>query len=200
MRLVSLDRVKRLLGAGAGFPDDTLLGEIVEGVSAAVQNYLNRDLEDTGSDVTEYASGDGVRRIYKLRRYPIAKVASIHDDTARDFDSSSLVDSDDYAIDEDAGLIEFDYPRWKGNRNLRFVYSGGYEEDEDGILEVPEGIKHAAALQAAETYRRRETFTMNTQSTDLGSVGMPVTFDAMDLTPAVRRLLNPYRSHPQGSR
>ena len=197
--LVSITQVKLLLGGTASFPDDDLLTLIVQHVSARCETYLNRDLEDTGTSATEYFNGDGRRRVFPLRRFPLSTVTTVHDSVDRSYGTGDLISSSDYAIHLDEGMVEFEYAPQPGMRNLRIVYDGGYEADGDtGVLPVPDGIKQAALLQAAEVYRRKETFTETSVSNDLGSIGMPVTFDVMDLTPGVKRLLDPYKAFALG--
>ena len=200
IKLASLTEVKAMLNATDSFPDDTVLTTILEKVSAAIESYLGRELEDTGSDATMYFSGDGRRRIFAVRRFPGVTVTSVHDSLDRSYGSGDLISSDDYAVHADEGLVEMEYPLQPGVRNVRIVYSGGYEADEEtGILPVPDPIKHACILQAAEVYRRRESMTETSVSNDLGTMSMPVTFDLMDLTPGVKRTLDPFKCYPMGA-
>ena len=192
IQLATAAQVKAMLGATADFPDDTLLTTIIQMVSAAIQAYLGRELEDTGSDTTQYFSGNGSRRVFVLKRFPNVTVTSVHDSIDRAYGSGDLLSSDDYAVYADEGIVELEYPAQDGIRNLRVVYSGGYEAA-TGVLPVPDAMKNACILQAAETYRRKETMTLIGMSTDLGNISAPVTFDVMDLTPGVKRLLDPFK-------
>ena len=198
IQLVTIAQVKLLLGANANFPDDTLLTLLVQQVSARCQSYLNRDLEDTGEHATEYFNGDGRRRVFPLRRFPISTVTSVHDDIDRNYGSGSLISSSDYAIHLDEGYVEIEYPLQPGMRNVKIIYDGGYLASE-GVLPVPDAMKQAALLQSAEVYRRKESMTETSVSNDLGAVSMPVTFDVMDLTPGVKRLLDPFRVIAMGA-
>lgn len=198
IKLATLAQVKAMLSTSTGFPDDDLITTILEMTSGAIENYLGRELENPGTDRTEYFSGDGRRRVFPLRRFPLASITSVHEDEDRAYGTSTLISTDDYAAHLDAGLVEFEYPLDPGVRNVRIVYKGGYTAS-SGVLPVPDGMKHACILQVAEVYRRRETMTIIGQSTDLGNVQMPVTWDVMDLTPGVKRLLDPFKAQPFGA-
>ena len=195
--LVSITEVKLLLGGNANFPDDDLLTMLVQQVSARCETYLNRDLEDTGTSATEYFNGNGVRRVFPLRRYPVSSVTTVHDSLDRSYGTGDLISSDDYAVHLLEGYVEMEYPPQQGMRNVRIVYDGGYEADaETGVLPVPDGMKQAALLQSAEVYRRRESMSMTGVSSDAGTIGMVQ--DVFDLTPGVKRLLDPYKAFALG--
>jgi len=197
IQLVTVAQVKAMLGATAAFPDDAVLTTIVQMVSGAMERYLGRELENTGTDRVEYFNGDGRRRIFPLRRFPIASVTSVYEDEDRTYGSSTLISTDDYAVHADPGFLEFEYPLDAGVRNVKISYKGGYTAS-SSVLPVPDAMKHACILQSAEVYRRRETMTLIGMSTDLGNISAPVTFDVMDLTPGVKRLLDPFKAQQFG--
>jgi hypothetical protein len=192
IQLVSLSDARTWLDQQATHTDDdTLITDMIQKVSGSIERYLHRELENTQAARVEYFSGDGKRRIYPLRRFPIATVTSVYDSADRSYGSGDLIASDDYAIHAEEGFLEFEYPLAYGVRNVKISYNGGYTAS-SGVLPVPDGMKHACLIQVTELYRRRTTLTQNI-TMDLGNAQSPVTFDVMDLLPGVKRLLDPYR-------
>jgi len=108
---------------------DTTKDHLIDKLIPKAQNfiesfYYNQILEQ--APYIEYY--DGPRSAVFVRNPPIASSPApiIHDDPDRDFDTATLVETDDYGIDYEAGIIKFEYPLCKGIRSVKVEYTGGY--------------------------------------------------------------------------
>lgn len=121
--LTNVESVKDYIGINTN-TSDSYISSLISDISDVMLTAINRNLiKDT---YTEYF--DGGKNVIHLKAYPIQQITSIHDDVDRVYGSSNLINSDDYAIYSDMGIIKFDYPTFKGNKNIKVVYVGGYEE------------------------------------------------------------------------
>lgn len=108
---------------------------------AAASEWIEGQLERTFAE-TEYTElfspgksdeyrVDGCRRILRVRNYPIISVTSLKDDTLRAFASASLIDSDDYFINQNGFLVELFEdgltPSFHfGRRSVQLIYKAGF--------------------------------------------------------------------------
>src|SRR3989337_3036051 len=86
---------------------DALIEALIISSQAFIDEYCNRVFEQAA--VTEYHDG-GSNRIF-LDRYPIASspAVQIWDSWDRAYASTDLIDTDDYFVDSENGIIKFDY-------------------------------------------------------------------------------------------
>jgi len=180
MLLASLDDVKTFLEK-TDTQHDGLLEQIITGVSARIELFLNRNLEQ--KERTQYF--DAGKRYYYLPAYPIDITATLTvtlDGTVQDKD-------DDYFIWEDEGLIEFySAPTYIEPKQLKIVWTGGYTS-----TTVPEDIKYATILQSAYIFRRRKDLGASSVSSPNGSISVSA---PTDLLPDVKKLLQSLRRRP----
>jgi hypothetical protein len=105
---------------------DTLITILIPAAQGLIEEYCNRIFEKGG--VTEYSNG-GVDRIC-LKRYPVTITEltplEVYEDGNREFEDDSLVDSTDYYVDTDKGIIYFDYLLEKTYGAIKITYTGGY--------------------------------------------------------------------------
>lgn len=183
MKLVSLDKLKLLLEKEDETHDD-MLNMIIEYNSKRIEGYLNRKLKyDT---YTEYFSGDS-RRFF-LSAIPIEKnTVKVY------YEGSLLSEGVDYQVWLDSGLIEFtrDLPK-NAIKSLKVEYKGGYKEDENGVLKVPDDLKYACLLQSSWEFRNRDTLGFVSMSLPDGSISSR----PIDLLPTVKQILKQYRLPP----
>lgn len=145
--LTTADKVRTYLGLGSSVLPDATLTPLIAVVSALIEQHCNRKFNQ--ASVTEYHDGEGCPYIL-VNRPPIASTPApvVYDDTGRDFESGSLVDSDDYAIDYDEGRIELDSGNFAdGNQNVKVTYTGGYAT-------IPDAVEQAANILVAAMYHR----------------------------------------------
>jgi len=130
--LTSTANVKVYLGI-SGSDDDTLIGQLIGRATDAIQAFCHRTFGST--TYTEYHDGRGESKIV-LEHRPIISVASVYDDLDRQFGPETLIDSDDYVIREDEGIIEWlasnsTFPStaayfYDGQLNVKVTYTAGY--------------------------------------------------------------------------
>lgn len=166
-----------------GVPDD-----IIADVSARMAEYTGR--EDWGGQSSRTQYLDGGTRYLLMDYWPIASVTSINDDTDHDFNSDSLISSDDYWISQDNdGIIIFTYyPTMCGDQNVKVVYTGGYAS----VSAIPANIKRAGNMQIAYEMNRRFPGTFTELPGRFDSAEFE-DFDGMGLLASVRILLQRYK-------
>lgn len=133
---------------------------------------------------TEYHDG-GQQFIY-TRYFPIISVTSIHDDDDRDYDATTLLDTDEYYIDQNDGrCIYSDMGTFTaGDQNLKVVYTAGWESE----TTTPDDIQRAALIQFRHEHLRTSA------SNGVGAFGTRPTIEGeSDLLPQVRELLRRWR-------
>ena len=81
-------------------------------------------------------------------------ITSIHQDSSRVFDSSTLVDASDYYFDTSNGLVYKDAGIWlKGRGVLQVIYNAGLATTTE---DVPEDLRSAAIMQVASWWQHRD--------------------------------------------
>lgn len=161
-KLVTLDQLKTRIDIDADDDThDTLLGEILDGVTAAFEQHCERVLISDGNTVTEVYDGD-VREL-RLRYWPIVSITSIKESIDADWDNvDALTATDDYRTLDRRGIVRRmpDGMRWlAGWGSVQVVYTGGYtaagEMLELGWSHAPDHLAEAALQQATYIWNRR---------------------------------------------
>lgn len=184
-----------------GSVDATLIGQILDGVTAAMARYCNRlsarnvNLMLRQSDYVEDFNGDG-GNVVQLSLYPIESVTSlIYGGPQRDFvNGTSFTEDEDYVVDADAGLlyrVGANWERWP--KSLRITYTGGYVDPGSSPtgsqVALPNDVIEACILQTLHDYRNRQAIGMNTVSMGDGSFAY---LEKGGLLERVRNRLEPY--------
>jgi hypothetical protein len=139
--LTTLERVKEELGI-TGSSDDARLSRLITASSAAVATYLNRVLAREIVSETIRFDDYECREEIVLQRSPIAAVTSAAED-------GTTVDSDEYEIDADSGIIYrldaagYRYV-WFACKSLVVVYSAGWVLPGNSGANLPAEIEQAA--------------------------------------------------------
>lgn len=153
MQLTTIQRVRARLGKSTD-TDDALLGQIIDGVSAAAEAFMGRGAEYVSR--TEYHNADWHQRRVALRHFGRVTVTTVHNDPERTYGASALVDATDYVVDQETGIITFDYELSPGAQAVKVVYLGGMGEDAERM--VTSGfadVVDACTIQAAFMFQRR---------------------------------------------
>jgi len=146
--LVTSAETKSYLGIDHS-DDDTVIGEIIRYVTAAVERYTGRTFTQDGEEGrTEYLDGEVNELV--VRMPPIDSIVGIYDTEADDTE----VDAEDYDFDPEAGLVwltgGISVGYWgAGRRRWKVVYVGGH----DG---APNDVKAAALTWIADIYTHRD--------------------------------------------
>lgn len=165
MQLSTLAKLKAHIGIPSGdTTKDLKLDMILDGVSNYIEGQTARKLQLQLHDLK--LSGDGSDELV-LPHYPIlvedesgqqvAAVASLEIDS-QEIDIDAELASGDLEIDAEAGII-YRKSGWSdGSRNIRIVYSAGYDmpgESGDNAAEtIPADLELAAIRLAARVYER----------------------------------------------
>lgn len=135
-----------------------MLEALIEAADQALANYCRFPLPSSGGERTLasasyvlYLDGPGGRELH-LPCAPVSAVASIYDDPDAAYGSATLVDSGDYTLFADEGLVRLDYDAvhgsWsKARRALKVSCTAGYSS-------TPDFVRQACGLLVAEWYRR----------------------------------------------
>jgi len=127
--LTNVQRVRDLMSASEALPAnaslDTVIGRLVQGVSAEVERYLDRGLNLEAR--TEQFSPKRFQRTVHLQAYPVAAspAAVVKIASNRDFAAATATATTDYFLDAPRGLVKFDDPLDEGNGTVQVVYTGG---------------------------------------------------------------------------
>ena len=141
---------------------DSVIDLIVPALTLLFEGHCGRYLEELAT--TEYFDSDGYRRTLQVKRFPIKSsvAVTIHDDPDRVFDATTFINSGDYSIDHNPGIIRLDTYAYftKGINSIKVAYTGGYAADT-----VPADLKLAAIIQAVAMLRRRVSQGKTNKST-----------------------------------
>lgn len=162
--LISLADAKTQLEI-SGSGDDTILNDLINGVSSMCNTYCGRHLLQKTH--TEYYNGNGFDEIILLN-FPIISVTSLYNaDNDRNFNSSTQVDvSANVLVKSKSGILQL----WnnegiftKGTANIKVVYSAGY-----ALSSVPYDIQLAVRKWVAQQYKKYQSKRYEVQSETVG--------------------------------
>jgi hypothetical protein len=181
---VTLDDLKEHMDIPSGdTTKDDFLTNILNGAYHIAKNYIGHDL--IADDYTEYHDGDGEDTIL-LKVYPVNTIASIYDDTSREFGSDSLIDVDDYFFDAQTGLVTLfqgsaSFKAGKGN--IKVTYNAGYTT-------IPYDAQRGLIMLAAWLAQRAGTEGLTTAT--LG--GKSEQYDSYNIPLFIRQCFIPYKN------
>lgn len=187
--LTDLSSVKSYLNV-TGSGEDTKLGLLIDYASQLIESYLDRYTES--AERTEYLDVEFNQQVFSLRGYPVdtGETVTVTHDTGWDFAASDDLDSDDFTVLGNDGLLNIPWFRLTpGPRALKVVYTGGMAANTAAFQVAYKDIELAAIMQVAYQYRRRK-FVGDTSSSIGGS---SVGFDFPALLPEVELILRPHR-------
>jgi len=145
---------------------DTVIDALIPQVEKFALNHCNRPSFISG-EISEYFNGGG--RVFILHQLPvdITKTFKVYEDYDRVFGEDTLVDSADYAVDPDSGILKFDYDTEDHFRSIKVIYTGGYESDA-----IPDDLKLALVEMVVLSMKEGEGGELGVSSRSLpdGSV------------------------------
>ena len=190
--IATLAEVKTLLEISSA-TYDTLLTELLTGISARFDTACNRVLE---REVDRVDSHDGGGAVISLALYPVESFTSVKEDLDRDFaGATALTENTDYWCDAKAGLLWREATTWLSGRGIvEVTYTGGYvaagSSPGAGQTGMPEDLQRAAQLQCRYEFLRRNELGLLQAGTSGSNVH---TFSPMGLLPEVGEILSQYR-------
>lgn len=155
MPVATLAEVKTYLELTAS-THDVRLQDALNRAQAIAESYCNRKFDE--GTFTEYFDGGG-RNMLLLRNYPVASVASVHDDFSRTYGDATLIAPTSYGLDKELGILRLDSGLFflDGNQNVKVVYTGGYAD-------APHDLKQAVILGAVALFEERKNVGVNSRS------------------------------------
>jgi len=187
--LVSLEEAKEVLNITDNSAEkDRLIERLIDRTTSLLESYCDRKFKARDYTNEEY-DGDGTDYLL-LDNYPVNSVDSLYDDTTRVFNSSSLVDEDNYVIYSEEGKIGvvsitgspgFYAQFSEGKRNIRITYNAGYSS-------MPDDLKMIALeilIKKFQTYDSRRVGILS-----VGVHGDALTINLGDILPEHREILD----------
>ena len=191
MAIATASQVRSYIRALSGTSEDTLLSTFIARFDDIASAYCGFPMNGNqctfeNNTYTHYFDGNGGDTL-QLRVVPANTITSLHVDIDREYGSDELVDSSDYELFTDSGLLilktDSDQGSFtKGYRSVKVVYTAGFTS-------IPDSIVHACGIQVNHWYLNRDTIgkskiTQNANTIDV--VGL-------QLLPEVKEALAPYR-------
>jgi len=171
---------------------DDLIETLIPPAQAFIETFCGQNF--TGiSEVIEYFHGGTDRFI--LKQYPIIMDNEYYDplsvylDTNREFGDETLVDSSDYFLDTDCGIIYFDYELGKTYGSLKVVYAAGYGENVEAI---PVALKQVCIEMVARKLKIGTTGDVGLISKGTPG-GISIVFSQADLLPEHKLILESFK-------
>lgn len=195
--LTKTSTLKSFLGlSSATTVSDALLEQVIQGVSARIEAFLDRGLVQEERTKQFDVSNGG--RMFFLPAYPILADSVV---TVTNYGSLQTVNSD-YWVHETQGYIEFLIaPSYVAPAQMSVTWIGGYTPTYIAgasgtvtYLNVPEDIDYACLMQSAFLYTKRDRLGVISISAPDGSTTTTVV--APDLLPEVKRILSMHRNRP----
>ena len=160
---------------------------MIKALTDRIERYTGRKFSYLAGAVEVFSPGRK-RSELAVGRFPLLSVTSVHESTDGDFDSSALLETDDYFVNTTEGRVELRGGSQfvGGPGSVQVVYTAGYED----IGFVPMDLRMAATQQVAYSYQRRSSGGITSESVN----GMSVTRFVEDLLPQLKQAIDKYQT------
>lgn len=184
--LTTLARTKTFLQV-SGTTYDDVITMIINSVSEECERYCGTYLSKRET-VTEYYDSEGGYKLF-LDNIPTSEgaISTLHDDTDREFEDDDLVDSDDYVVDYEKGIIIREDEEFAvGNQSIKVVWT------KLGYTTIPKPLEMACWIWCAYVFDKYTEKRWGKKS--VSSAGETVSeFIVDEPPPEVRVKLDLYR-------
>lgn len=185
----TLARVKASAETGGQDPvdsdNDAYLNQLIADYSAVFETYLGR--RSTNGSYREQFDVEPGQGVIVLDAYPNVSVASVYNDSGREF-SGSTISAADYHVDSPNGLVQFDKVSLvPGYGSVLINWTGGLGTTTTALVRDFPDLAHACDIQVAHHFRRRDSLGSTGQSLGAGNVSWE---GAMNLLPTVKDILD----------
>lgn len=197
--LTTLARLKSFLGI-SGSTKDTVLTLIIIAVSAWVERYCRRSFKQAAVSNEEY-DGSGTSKLL-LNQYPVIEGETFtlqRRDSNKDDGSWQTIDSENYIVKYDSGIIEFLAGEFsKGRANFRVSYTAGYylpsasefDDDTDDDQDLPADLELQVMKLCSAQYNNRKN--ANVKSSRVRDVSITYMTESEKDT-EMKKILNFYK-------
>src|SRR5688572_13101372 len=161
MNLTTITRVKASLGGISTADHDNMLVNIVESVSARMERYMRRQV--LRRTLTETVPLEQYGTTYTLDTAPVTALTSVkYVSHPSQTDDATAMDATNYVLeDASVGLVRLTFDAYLNSRRLPgylvFTYTGGMADDTADFVATYPDIAHAADLQCAHEFLRRNS-------------------------------------------
>jgi len=125
MSLATLAEVKEFLGI-TGTSLDALIGHLITRMEKAISNYCNRVFE-AANYIEQYDGAKFNGGVLILKNFPVISVTTLKEDSGRTFAAGTEIDSTDYVIYKEEGVIQLDDDEFEeGLQTVQVSYRAGY--------------------------------------------------------------------------
>lgn len=196
--LTSLARLKIWLGVTSD-TDNTLLESIINSVSDWVERYIDRTLLLT-TYTNEVYSGTGTQKLL-LKQFPVSSSDSFtfqRRDAVQNIDTWSSIDSEQYFVDYDTGIVTYPGVFSELPRHYRFSYTAGYDYDQAAktLESLGLGDLEMAVWKLCNAAYRKRQDTEDVSSESIGDYSVTYQKNATnDLE--IYNILNTYKRPPE---
>jgi hypothetical protein len=186
MSYCSLEEVKAYADISVtDISKDELIDNLIVACQSFIDEYCSRTFEI--GKKTEYFGDVPTSKLF-LSKYPIDTKKSIQvwDSWDRSYLSTDLIDSDDYFVDAENGIIKLDYEVGGSPGSVKVAYTGGFQT-------LPDAIKQACIELVTRKLKEGPSGGLGVPSRSLPGIGGNVTFVIEALLPQTKIVLDLYR-------
>lgn len=190
VEITTLATIKSILGITSA-TNDVIISRFVTQVSALIGTFIGRHVEQ--KDRTEFFRVERDQQLFFLKGYPVdtGQTFEVRNDFSRKFPTGSIIDADNYAVDDEDGILEIDRVTLEsGPRSLRVQYTGGLATTTAGVTTAFPDLALAAEIQAKWLFKRKDDDGLTAVSAEGGSI---TAFPDLTLVPEVKRILESHR-------
>ena len=193
MNLTTLDRVRAILEMPEGITQhDEKLQQLIESVSASVEDHLGRLCEKKARTAILDTEESGTGRLIYLKAWPVASIASVYLDYEGAFPTTSLLDTSSYRLlqNGELGLLMLltSVECWPSC--LKVIYTGGLASTPEDFGKDYPAIASAVDQQVVYEFKRSGEIGSDSVS---GAGGSVTTGGDQRLIAAVRSTLRPWK-------
>jgi hypothetical protein len=164
---------------------DDLITSLITACQSFIDEYCGRSFE-RGS-TTEFFGDIPTSKLF-LSKFPIntVKPFKIWESGDRSYPDSDLINSSDYFIDAENGIVKLDYEVGGIPGSVKVSYTGGF-------LTIPAAIKQACIELVARKLKEGIGGGLGVPSRALPGAGGSVTYITDDILPQTKIVLDSYR-------
>jgi len=181
--LVSLANTKTFLGITNNEKDD-VLNILIAAMSDFIEGYCSRTFASTVYTDEEY-DGNAAYEM-RLKNFPVITFTSLEKNNKwNNNDDWEDVDTEDYWVDLDTGIVTKTTVFNKGKQNYRANYTAGYAT-------IPNDLQYACMVMVSEALARKDNTGLKSESLGDHSVTY---MDIIEQNGVVKDILNGYRDY-----